>query len=203
MEASENLFSSEAASEAGADAGARPGAAGGETVTLATDAATIVGPREPESAAATEADAWGDPPYVFDECVVDLRIIMLPHDGNAAGRDIVVSVTTHDDDPLIAHLRESELGGLPAPVAALIGQLKQSLAGRGQAAVEKRNRAEEERRRAAERRNLTTKPRSALVAPARPQPSGATPTAAPPRPHSPTGVTRATTALPAQIGLFG
>lgn len=199
MEQGDSLFSRTQVASASAATGA-PHGSGAEDVTQITEAEVAEPEGAPPASAASDGEpAWGDLPYEFDRCVVDLRIIMLPDDGNAAGRDIIVSATTHADDPLIAAVHESDLGALPAPVAALLDQLKQALAERGRAAAERHRRAEDEKQRAAERRNLNNKPRAAAT-PARPQPPGPAAPVAPTPPPAQAGVTAA---QPRQFGLFG
>ena len=168
------------------------------------DAQATVAPAQAEGERLSET--WDELPYEFDNCVVDLRIVLLPSDGGEGGRDVIVSATTHTDDPLILALRESELGQLPAPLAALVGRLKDVLPERGRVAREKRLKAADEKRRAEERRKLTQSARPAAsqsrVAQAQSQsttaplfgggqPAGAsqgtTAPAAPPRPNTQSG----------------
>lgn len=182
-------------------------AAGGANEAGVASTTEIAAPAPQAAAEAAKAnEAWGDLPYDFDCCVVDVRIILLPGEDDAAGRDVILSATTHEDDPLIVAIKAGELGALPAPLAALVEQLKEALPERGRAAVEKRRRAEEERQRNQQRRTLQSQPRAAAKPPAAPPPQALlTPQAAAPA-ASPTTATT-TGAIPqaqtGQMGLFG
>ena len=182
-------------------------AAGGANEAGVAATTEIAAPAPQAAAEAAKAnEAWGDLPYDFNCCVVDVRIILLPGEDDAAGRDVILSATTHEDDPLIVAIKAGELGALPAPLAALVEQLKEALPERGRAAVEKRRRAEEERQRNHQRRTLQSQPRAAAKPPAAPPPQALlTPQAAAPAASPPTATT--TGAIPqaqtGQMGLFG
>ena len=186
-------------------------AAGGANEAGVAATTEIAAPAPQAAAEAAKAnEAWGDLPYDFDCCVVDVRIILLPGGDDAAGRDVILSATTHEDDPLIVAIKAGELGALPAPLAALVEQLKESLPERGRANAEKRRRAEEEKLRNQQRRTLQSQPRTTAKPPAAPPPQAllTTQPAAPAAATTTTATTATTTAAspqaPAgQMGLFG
>lgn len=91
-------------------------------------------------------DRWDNLPYEFDKCVIDLRIVFLPSDDNAAGRDVIISVTSHRDDPIIVALREGELGPLPPALAGLLSRLEAAMPERERAAQDKKRKEEEDKR---------------------------------------------------------
>ena len=75
-------------------------------------------------------------PYDFDHCTVQIAIQLLPDDGDANGRIVVVGVRSHLDTPILRLVRLNELGSLPPPVNELLDALKAELPAREQAAHE-------------------------------------------------------------------
>ena len=203
MAAEPSLFTA-----AQADGNAAESAGGAADARVAATTEAVAPAPHAAAEAAGDAASWGDLPYDFDRCVVDVRIILLPCDGDAAGRDVILSATTHEDDPLIVAIKAGELGALPAPLAALVERLKEFLPERGRAAAEKRRRAEEEKLRSQQRRNLQSQPRAAAKPPAAPPPQALL-TTQPAAPAATTAATTATTtatspqAQTGQMGLFG
>ncbi len=116
-----------------ADDNAAESAGGAAHASVAATTEAVAPPTQAAVEATGDAAPWGDLPYDFNRCVVDVRIILLPCDGDEAGRDVILSATTHEDDPLIVAIKADELGTLPAPLAALVEQLKESLPERGRA----------------------------------------------------------------------
>ena len=125
-----------------------------EMKSLPQDDATNVAP--PSSATlptqSTTADADADDrceiekqPYDFDHCTVQIAIQLLPHDGDANGRMLVVGVRSHLDTPILRLLRLNELGPLPLLVNELLDALKTELPAREQAAREAFEKKKEEK----------------------------------------------------------
>ncbi|MCD4673346.1 MAG: hypothetical protein K8R77_11850 [Anaerolineaceae bacterium] len=48
-------------------------------------------------------------PYTYDACVVSASIHWMPEDGDSAGRQMVISVRNHLDQPMMRFYRENEL----------------------------------------------------------------------------------------------
>lgn len=114
-----------------------------------------------------------DSPYVYDQCIVDLRLQLWPEDGDPNGRLVFICVTTHEDDPLVRFLRYAELGELPAPIRELLKQLEVALPERGRQAAERRRQKEGEQRRTEERQKLIAAARRPTQ---QPKPVTSTPT---------------------------
>jgi hypothetical protein len=92
-------------------------------------------------------------PYDFDHCTVQIAIQLLPDDGDAQGRMVVVGVRSHLDVPILRVTRLNELGALPPLVNALLDQLKAELPTREQAA---RDAFEKKKTEQAERKSVVT-----------------------------------------------
>ncbi len=98
--------------------------------------------------AAGEADPRSDierQPYDFDRCTVQIAIQLLPNDGDAKGRPVLIGVRTHLDAPMVRMMRANDLGDLPPAITALVGQLKSELPAREQAARERWEKEKEAR----------------------------------------------------------
>lgn len=101
-------------------------------------------------------------PYEFDQCTITVGLQFLPADGNPAGRQVLIGVRNHLDQPMIKAVRESELGQLPLEVNQLLEQLKADLPARRQAfeQAQAEKQAEEEKRRARSASSKTSAPKS-------------------------------------------
>lgn len=75
-------------------------------------------------------------PYAFDHCTVQVAIQLLPDDGDANGRLVVVGVRSHLDAPLLRMIRLNQIGTLPPLVIELLDALKAELPAREQTARE-------------------------------------------------------------------
>jgi len=53
--------------------------------------------------------ALADDPYTYDACVISASISWMPEDGDPAGRQMVISVRNHLDQPIMRFYRENEL----------------------------------------------------------------------------------------------
>jgi len=71
-------------------------------------------------------------PYDFDKCLVTIALALMPDDGHPEGRPVMLGVRNHQDEPLMATCRLSDLMPLPDPVQQLIEQLKSELPGRSE-----------------------------------------------------------------------
>ena len=82
-----------------------------------------------------------------------VKLQLLPNDGDAKGRPVLIGVRSHLDAPIVQMLRLDELGLLPPAITALIEQLKAELPARAQAAGQLAAKAKEQ----AERKTPTVK----------------------------------------------
>jgi len=84
-------------------------------------------------------------PYDFEHCTVQIAIQLLPDDGDANGRMVVVGVRSHLDTPLLRLVRLNQLGTLPPLVIELLDALKAELPIREQAARDAFEKKKEEK----------------------------------------------------------
>lgn len=98
-----------------------------------TPATNLPNPSVPE-AENDERSELAKQPYDFDHCTVQIAIQLLPDDGDASGRQVVVGVRSHLDTPILRFLRMNELGVMPPIVATLLEELKTQLPAREQVA---------------------------------------------------------------------
>jgi hypothetical protein len=63
-----------------------------------------------------------DEPYVFKDCTINIQIQLLPDDGDAEGREVIVAVSSHIEGPLVELTRLTLLGELPPPLVELLKQ---------------------------------------------------------------------------------
>lgn len=117
-------------------------ARGAEPITEATlvsddDAANVDEPATDQSEEETDDRSEIEKqPYDFDRCTIQIAIQLLPDDGDANGRMVVVGVRSHLDAPILRLVRWNELGALPPFVTTLLDELKADLPKREQAARE-------------------------------------------------------------------
>ena len=100
-------------------------------------------------------------PYEFEKCTVQIAIQLLPNDGDANGRQVVVGVRSHQDAPILRLMRWSELGALPLTVMGLVEQLQAELPAREQGA---RERVEKEKEAQARRHTKASPAKEATTA---------------------------------------
>lgn len=81
-----------------------------------------------------------DEPYVFNDCTVTINIQLLPDDGDADGREVIIAVSSHIEGPLVELTRLRLLGELPPPVAELVKLHEGRLPTLGEARAEQRQR---------------------------------------------------------------
>lgn len=140
-------------------------------------------------------------PYDFDQCTVQIAIQLLPHDGDANGRMVVVGVRSHLDTPILRLVHLNELGPLPSLVNELLDALKAELPAREQATREafEKKKAEKAKRKAVVTASKTSrgKKSKATAMATAPASSDANATDNRPRPD-----VQATTAPQQQMGLF-
>lgn len=117
----------------------------------------------PSAQSTTDADAderceIERQPYAFDHCTVQIAIQLLPDDGDANGRMVVVGVRSHLDTPILRLVRLNDLGTLPPLVNELLDALKAELPAREQAAREvfEKKKAEKANRKAVVTASKTT-----------------------------------------------
>jgi hypothetical protein len=133
------------------------------TETGATTPSDPANSTTPPTPAAPEADAddrceIAKQPYAFDHCTVQIAIQLLPDDGDAKGRIVVVGVRSHLDTPILRFVRVNKLGPMPLLVNELLDALKAELPAREQAAREafEKKKAEKANRKALVTASKTT-----------------------------------------------
>jgi hypothetical protein len=165
-----------------------------------SNSATPPTPSDPE----TDVDERSDiekQPYDFDQCTVQIAIQLLPSDGDANGRMVVVGVRSHLDAPILRVTRLNELGTLPPLVTALLDELKAELPKREQAAREafEKKKAERAERRAAVTASRIPRGKKSRATAMATAPASSNPSATDNRPRP---EVQATTSPQAQMGLF-
>jgi hypothetical protein len=125
-----------------------------------SDSANSATPPTPSNTAADadERSAIEKQPYDFDHCTVQIAIQLLPDDGDAKGRMVVLGVRSHLDAPILRVTRSNELGALPPLVNALLDELKSELPTREQAA---REAVEKKKAEQAQRKSIMTASKTA------------------------------------------
>lgn len=131
--------------EAGQDGDAADGATAAAQIAVDAPASGT-----PHTAAASQAAAPLSPttrilpdedePYVFNDCTVTINIQLLPDDGDAEGREVIIAVSSHIEGPLVELTRLRLLGALPPPVAELVKLHEGRLPALGEARAEQRQR---------------------------------------------------------------
>ena len=101
-------------------------------------------PEAPKQANVVEGD-----PYEFEMCLITVAMALMPGDGSPDGRMVVLGVRNHQDEPLLATCRLSDLMPLPDPVKQLLEQLKDQLPARSEKAAERKAKAEEAKKKLA------------------------------------------------------
>ncbi|MFL6284457.1 MAG: hypothetical protein ACJ74Q_15035 [Pyrinomonadaceae bacterium] len=140
----------------GGDAPAHDEEEDGDAAEVATAAAQIAvdapagGGSQPGAASASHSSVPFSPtsrilpdedePYVFADCTVNINIQLLPDDGDAEGREVIIAVSSHIEGPLVELTRLHLLGVLPPPVAELLSLHEQRLPALGEARAEQRQR---------------------------------------------------------------
>ena len=135
-----------------ASAPASPSDANGATASQSPNAPSATSEEETDDRSEIEKQ-----PYDFEHCTVQIAIQLLPDDGDANGRMVVVGVRSHLDAPILRVTRLNELGALPPLVTVLLAELKADLPNREQAARQAIEKKKEER---AKRRSVVTAPRT-------------------------------------------
>jgi hypothetical protein len=151
----------EAAGEEAEPEGAIESADGDEPVESgaapASDKAAETKPAEQKPVNVVEED-----PYDFDRCLITIAIALMPDDENPDGRMVTLGVRNHQDEPILATCRLSDLAPLPDPVQQLLERLREQLPALSAKAAERKKKVEEARKKAAEGRS---KPATGKAAP--------------------------------------
>lgn len=85
-----------------------------------------------------------DEPYIWAQCTIQVSMQILPESDHSSGdRRVILGVRTHEDAPLLALIRLSDLEPLPLPLTELLTQLAAQLPERAAAATERKRLAEE------------------------------------------------------------
>lgn len=159
-----------------------------------------------------------DEPYLPGQCTVSIVLTLQPNDEHPDGRQVLIGVRSHDEEPLIGLARLNSLS-LPGEIVQLLERYEVSLPALGQAKAEretqekaKQEQAEARRKQAQAKKAAqgakaeTSKAKKAMLAPPpeAPQPAVlATPSTPAAEGTSPTSDTAPAPAPAAQITLFG
>jgi len=153
-DAEDEISNAESEEDAGEEvsAPASPSDADGATASQSPNAPSAKSEEETDDRSEIEKQ-----PYDIDHCTVQIAIQLLPDDGDANGRMVVVGVRSHLDAPILRLVRWNELGALPPLVTTLLDELKADLPKREQAAREAFEKKKEER---AKRKSVVTASRT-------------------------------------------
>ena len=158
--AEENQVLAEAAAEpevegvievAGEDAGldGSPEDTDGDEPSRSDNAPAGANPTEKKPEATKQVNVVEEDPYEFEKCLITVAMALMPDDGSPDGRMVMLGVRNHQDEPLLATCRLSDLMPLPDPVQQLLGQLKDQLPARSEKAAERKAKAEEAKKKLA------------------------------------------------------
>ena len=158
--AEENQVLAEAAAEpeveevievAGEDAGldGSPEDTDGDEPSGSGTSPTDANPTEKKPEVTKQVNVVEEDPYVFDQCLITIAMALMPDDGSPDGRMVMLGVRNHQDEPLLATCRLSDLMPLPDPVQQLLEQLKDQLPARSEKAAERKAKAEEAKKKLA------------------------------------------------------
>ena len=158
--AEENQVLAEAAAEpeveegievAGEDAGldGSPEDTDGDEPSGSGTSPTGANPTEKKPEVTKQVNVVEEDPYEFEKCLITVAMALMPDDGSPDGRMVMLGVRNHQDEPLLATCRLSDLMPLPDPVQQLLEQLKDQLPARSEKAAERKAKAEEAKKNSA------------------------------------------------------
>ena len=158
--AEENQVLAEAAAEpeveegievAGEDAGldGNPEDTDGDEPSGSGTSPTGANPTEKKPEVTKQVNVVEEDPYEFEKCLITVAMALMPDDGSPDGRMVMLGVRNHQDEPLLATCRLSDLMPLPDPVQQLLEQLKDQLPARSEKAAERKAKAEEAKKKSA------------------------------------------------------
>ena len=81
-------------------------------------------PTEKKPEATKQVNVVEEDRYEFEKCLITIAMALMPDDGSPDGRMVMLGVRNHQDEPLLATCRLSDLMPLPDPVQQLLEQLK-------------------------------------------------------------------------------
>ena len=110
---------------------------------------TDANPTEKKPEVTKQVNVVEDDPYEFEKCLITVAMALMPDDGSPDGRMVMLGVRNHQDEPLLATCRLSDLMPLPDPVQQLLEQLKDQLPARSEKAAERKAKAEEAKKKLA------------------------------------------------------
>ena len=110
---------------------------------------TGANPTENKPEVPKQVNVVEEDPYEFEKCLITVAMALMPDDGNPDGRMVMLGVRNHQDEPLLATCRLSDLMPLPDPVQQLLEKLKDLLPVRSERAAERKAKAEEAKKKSA------------------------------------------------------
>lgn len=126
-------------------------------------------------------------PYEFEQCTIAVQIVLLPHDGDTHGREVMVGVRNHQDIPIIRVFRMDEIQ-LTEAVTGLLDELRSQLPMRAMEKIQRETKEKEAKKRKPATTTSSTRPLTSTVS--SPYPTGtmsSAPTASPVVPTAKTG----------------
>lgn len=85
-------------------------------------------------------------PYEFEQCTIAVQIVLLPHDGDTHGREVMIGVRNHQDTPIIRIFRMDEIQ-LPEAVTGLLDELRSQLPMRAMEKIQRETKEKEAKKR--------------------------------------------------------
>jgi hypothetical protein len=110
---------------------------------------TNANPTEKKPEATKQVNIVEEDPYEFGKCLITVAMALMPDDGSPDGRMVMLGIRNHQDAPILATCRLSDLMPLPDPVQQLLEQLKDQLPARSEKAAERKAKAEEAKKKLA------------------------------------------------------
>ncbi|MDX9863213.1 MAG: hypothetical protein RBT34_00255 [Anaerolineaceae bacterium] len=77
-------------------------------------------------------------PYTYADCIISATINWMPEDGEPGGRQMVIAVRNHQDQPIVRFCREAELSleDIPELLGDMLNQLREDMPNRKMAMLE-------------------------------------------------------------------
>jgi hypothetical protein len=115
-------------------------------------------PAEKKADAPKQVNVVEEDPYEFDKCLITVAMALMPDDGSPDGRKVMLGVRNHQDEPILATCRLSDLIPLPDPIQKLLEQLKEQLPARSEKATERKTKAAEAKKKLISKPKAKTAP---------------------------------------------
>lgn len=121
----------EASSPVAADAGDKETGEAAAAITSAdtavSEAATTPAANAAPKTYPARVVALEEEPYEYEKSTLLVMLHFLPEDGDEAGREVALSITTHSDIPIMKLTRLKELEPLPVWLQSLLDEMKEQM----------------------------------------------------------------------------